>query len=164
MDLGAVRILVVDDNRQARELIKSVLASVGAREIRHALTAHDAFELLRQEPIDLVVLDQNLGEGGEGLALARRIRKDPASPSPFVAILMLTGQADLALVRAARDAGVNEFLAKPFNVGGLLKRIEALIFQPRAFVRSQDYVGPDRRRRADNAYDGVERRSRGDPR
>jgi len=160
MDLGAVRILVVDDNRQARELIKSVLASMGAREIRHAVTAHEAFELLRQEPIDLVVLDQNLGEGGEGLALARRIRKDPASPNPFVAILMLTGQADAALVRGARDAGVNEFLAKPFNVAGLLKRIEALIFQPRVFVRSPDYVGPDRRRRADNCYDGVERRTR----
>lgn len=161
MDLGAVRILVVDDNRQARELIKSVLASAGAREIRHAVTAPDAYEVLRSEPIDLVVLDQNLGEGGEGLALARRIRHDPGSPNPFVAILMLTGQADLALVRAARDAGVNEFLAKPFNVAGLLKRIEALIFQPRPFVRTESYVGPDRRRRADNGYDGVERRNRG---
>jgi len=160
MDLGAVRILVVDDNRQARELIKSVLTSVGARDIRHAVSAHDAFELLRQEPIDLVVLDQNLGQGGEGIALARRIRQDPASPNPFVAIVMLTGHADLALVRAARDAGVNEFLAKPFNVAGLLKRVEALIFQPRAFVRSPSYMGPDRRRRADPAYSGVERRRR----
>jgi CheY-like chemotaxis protein len=160
MDLGAVRILVVDDNHQARELIKSVLGSTGAREIRHAVTAHDAFELLRQEQIDLVILDQNLGEGGEGLALARRIRKDPTSPNPFVAILMLTGHADAALVRGARDAGVNEFLAKPFNVAGLLKRVEALIFQPRVFVRSSDYVGPDRRRRAGSGYDGVDRRSR----
>lgn len=160
MDLGAVRILVVDDNRQARELIKSVLASMGAQDIRYAMTAHDAFEQLRQEQIDLVILDQNLGAGGEGLALARRIRQDPTSPNPFVAILMLTGHADVALVRAARDAGVNEFLAKPFNVAGLLKRLEALIFQPRVFVRTPNYVGPDRRRRANNGYDGVERRSR----
>lgn len=160
MDLGAVRILVVDDNRQARELIKSVLASMGAQDIRYAMTAHDAFEQLRQEQIDLVILDQNLGAGGEGLALARRIRQDPTSPNPFVAILMLTGHADVALVRAARDAGVNEFLAKPFNVAGLLKRLEALIFQPRVFVRTPNYVGPDRRRRANNGYEGVERRSR----
>ncbi|CAN7383498.1 response regulator [Phenylobacterium sp. LjRoot219] len=162
MDLGAVRILVVDDNRQARELIKAVLASAGAREIRHAVSAHDAFELMRSEPIDLVFLDQNLGEGGEGIALARRIRHDPASPNPFVALLMLTGHADAQLVRAARDAGVNEFLAKPFTVAGLLKRVEALIFQPRPFVRAADYVGPDRRRRDDSAYNGTERRARRD--
>jgi len=160
MNLRAVRILVVDDNRQARELVKSVLASLGAQEIRYAATAHDAFELLRQEQIDLLILDQNLGEGGEGLELARRIRQDPASPNPFIPILMLTGHADAALVRAARDAGVNEFLAKPFNVAGLIKRLELLIFQPRVFVRSPDYVGPDRRRRSDRGYDGVERRSR----
>lgn len=158
MDLSAVRILVVDDNRQARELVKSVLASVGAREIRHAITAHDAFARLRLEPIDLIILDQNLGAGGEGIELARRIRNDPTSPNPFVSIVMLTGHADERLVMAARDAGISEFLAKPFTVAGLLRRIEALIFQPRGFVRSPDYVGPDRRRRQDVRYDGVERR------
>jgi CheY-like chemotaxis protein len=160
MDLSAVRILVVDDNLQARELIKSVLASVGAREIRHAITAHDAFDRLRLEPIDLVILDQNLGVGGEGIELARRIRNDPTSPNPFVSIVMLTGHADERLVMAARDAGISEFLAKPFTVAGLLRRIESLIFQPRGFVRSPDYVGPDRRRRQDFRYGGVERRRR----
>lgn len=160
MDLSAVRILVVDDNRQARELVKTVLASVGACDIREAGTADQAIAWLRAEPIDFVILDQNLGAGGEGLELARRIRNDPASPSPFVSILMLTGHADQRLVIAARDAGVSEFMAKPFTVAGLLRRIEALIFQPRRFVRSPDYVGPDRRRRSDGRHAGMDRRRR----
>lgn len=162
MDLSAVRILVVDDNRKAAELVKSILGGVGARDIREAVSAHEAFACLRQEMIDLIILDQNLGAGGDGLELVRRIRNDPASPNPYVSILMLTGHADERRVLAARDVGANEFLAKPFNVTSLLKRIEALILHNRGFVRSPGYFGPDRRRREDRAYSGVERRARGD--
>jgi CheY-like chemotaxis protein len=158
MDLKALRILVVDDNRHAVEIVKSVLTSVGARDIRQASTAHAAFELMRQELIDLIILDQNLGKGDEGIQLVKRIRNDPASPSPYVAILMLTGYTEQRRVTAARDAGVTDFLSKPFTVAGLLKRIEAMIFQVRPFVRSPSYFGPDRRRRDDPAYRGVERR------
>lgn len=162
MDLSAVRILVVDDNRQAAELVKSIVGGVGAHDIRQAATAHEAFDCLRNEMIDLIILDQNLGAGGDGLELVRRIRNDPASPNPYVAILMLTGHADERRVLAARDVGTNEFLAKPFNVAALLKRIEALIFNNRGFVRAPGYFGPDRRRREDRAYAGAERRRRSD--
>jgi CheY-like chemotaxis protein len=158
MDLRALRILVVDDNRHAAEIVKSILGSVGAQDIRYATTAHAAFELMRGEMFDLIVVDQNLGKGDEGIQLVRRIRKDPASPSPYIAILMLTGYTEQRRVTAARDAGVTDFLSKPFTVAGLLRRIEALIFQPRPFVRSPDYFGPDRRRRADPEYRGLERR------
>lgn len=158
MDLRALRILVVDDNRHAAEIVKSILISVGAQDIAYATTAHGGFELMQREVFDLIVVDQNLGKGDEGIQLVRRIRKDPASPSPFVSILMLTGYTEERRVKAARDAGVTDFLSKPFTVAGLLRRIEALIFQPRPFVRSPDYFGPDRRRRADPAYAGVERR------
>jgi len=158
MDLKAVRILVVDDNRHAAEIVGSVLGGVGAQDIRYATTAHGAFEMLQREMFDLVVVDQNLGKGDEGTQLVRRIRKDPSSPSPYVAILMLTGYTEQRRVTAARDAGVTDFLSKPFTVTGLLRRIEALIFQARPFVRSPDYFGPDRRRRADPDYTGIERR------
>jgi CheY-like chemotaxis protein len=158
MDLKALRILVVDDNRHAAEIVKSILASLGAQDIRHATTPHAAFEMLTREIFDLTIVDQNLGKGDEGIQLVRRIRNDPASPSPYMAILMLTGYTEQRRVTAARDAGVSEFLSKPFTVAGLLKRIEALILSPRAFVRSGDYFGPDRRRRADPNYQGPERR------
>jgi CheY-like chemotaxis protein len=158
MDLKALRILVVDDNRHAVEIVKSILASVGAQDIEHATTAHAAFELMRKEMFDFVILDQNLGKGDEGIQLVKRIRNDPTSPSPYVAILMLTGYTEQRRVTAARDAGVTDFLSKPFTVAGLLKRVEAMIFQSRPFVRSATYFGPDRRRKADPRYDGLERR------
>ncbi len=160
MDLSALHILIVDDNRQAAEIVRSLLQAVGAHSIHHTTTAHEAFALMRQEAFDLLIVDENLGKGGEGLELVRRIRKDPASPSPYVAILMLTGYADERRVLAARDAGVTDFLVKPFTVTALLRHIEALILQPRVFVRSVDYFGPDRRRRPDPEYQGAERRRR----
>ncbi|MDB5448395.1 MAG: response regulator receiver protein [Phenylobacterium sp.] len=160
MDLSAIRILVVDDNRHAIEIVRSILGSVGAQRIVPATTAHDAFRLLGDQ-IDMLILDQNLGKGDEGIQLVRRIRNDPGSPNPYLPLLMLTGYADERRVTAARDAGVSEFLVKPFTVAGLLKRIEALILQPRPFVRSADYFGPDRRRRADPRYTGPERRQGG---
>ena len=158
MDLKALRILVVDDNRHAVEIVKSILASVGAQDIVHATTAHGGFDVMQKEVFDLVILDQNLGKGDEGIQLVRRIRNDPASPTPYVSILMLTGYTEHRRVTAARDAGVTDFLSKPFTVAGLLKRIEAIIFQTRPFVRSTTYFGPDRRRRSDPRYNGPERR------
>jgi CheY-like chemotaxis protein len=158
MDLKALRILVVDDNRHAAEIVKSILASLGAQDIRQAMTAHDAFEMLQRDMIDVLIVDQNLGKGDEGIQLVRRVRNDPASTAPYMPILMLTGYTEHRRVTAARDAGVSEFLSKPFTVAGLLRRIDALIQNPRTFVRSADYFGPDRRRRDDPKYTGPDRR------
>lgn len=158
MDLKALRILVVDDNRHAAEIVKSILGSLGAEEILDAATAERAFEILGAITVDLVILDQNLGQGDEGIQLVRRIRSDEKSPNPYLPVLMLTGYTEQRRVTTARDSGVTEFLSKPFTITGLLRRLDVLIHQPRPFVRSPDYFGPDRRRRNDPRYKGPERR------
>jgi CheY-like chemotaxis protein len=158
MDLKALRLLIIDDNRNAAEIVRSILSSVGAQQMEIAATADKAFQILQSEPYDLIIVDQNLGKGDEGIALVKRVRTDPASTNPYLPILMLTGYTEQRRVQAARDAGVTEFLSKPFTIVGLLRRMEALIHAPRPFVRSQDYFGPDRRRRQDPDYKGPERR------
>jgi CheY-like chemotaxis protein len=158
MDLKALRVLIIDDNRNAAEIVRSILSSVGAQQMDLATTADRAFDMLQADPYDLIIVDQNLGKGDEGIALVKRIRTDPASSNPYLPILMLTGYTEQRRVQAARDAGVTEFLSKPFTILGLLRRMEALIHAPRPFVRSEDYFGPDRRRRQDPDYKGPERR------
>lgn len=158
MDLKALRLLIIDDNRNAAEIVRSILSSVGAQQMEIAATADKAFQILQSEPYDLIIVDQNLGKGDEGISLVKRVRTDPASTNPYLPILMLTGYTEQRRVQAARDAGVTEFLSKPFTIVGLLRRMEALIHAPRPFVRSQDYFGPDRRRRQDPDYKGPERR------
>jgi len=56
----------------------------------------------------------------------------------------------------ARDAGVNEFIAKPVSVKTVMSRLVAVIEHPRPYVRTQDYFGPCRRRGVQE-YRGPER-------
>jgi hypothetical protein len=58
----------------------------------------------------------------------------------------------------AREAGVNEFVMKPFTPASLLARLQLVLLNPRPFIVSEEYVGPDRRRRASASYSGPLRR------
>ena len=78
-------------------------------------------------------------------------------------VIMITGHSTLRHVEEARDAGVNEFLTKPVTARGVIDRICKIIDNARPFIRTSDYFGPDRRRRADPRYQGPWRR-RGDAR
>jgi hypothetical protein len=60
---------------------------------------------------------------------------------------MITGYSEKQHVEAARDAGVTEFLAKPVTVKGVGALLNSLLTNPRPFVRTQTFTGPDRRRR-----------------
>ena len=62
----------------------------------------------------------------------------------------------------ARDAGVTEFLAKPISAKGLYQRILNVVANPRPFIKTKTYFGPDRRRNTNNAYIGPERRVGGE--
>ena len=62
---------------------------------------------------------------------------------------MLTGHTHIDHVRQARDAGINEFIAKPVSVKTMMTRLVAVIEHPRPFVRTKSYFGPCRRRRGD---------------
>jgi len=77
----------------------------------------------------------------------------------MIPIIMLTGHATLRRVAEARDAGVSEFLTKPLTARAVIGRIGQVVEHPRSFVRTDDYFGPDRRRRADPNHPGPFRRS-----
>lgn len=141
------------------ELIRSVLASLGCRSLEVAATVDEGWELLETCVFDLLIVDRNF-QGADGLELVRRIRRPGGSPAAFLPILMLTGSAERSVVSAARDAGVSEYLVKPFTVSSLVDRLNALIHRPRSFIHAERYFGPDRRRREDPAYQGLDRRRR----
>ena len=72
-----------------------------------------------------------------------------------VAVAVVRGRR----VAEARDAGVNEFLAKPLSATLLVQRLNGLVASERSFVETATYYGPCRRRRADPYYKGPERRA-----
>ena len=95
----------------------------------------------------------------DGISLAHRIRNDPASPNKFVPFVLMTGFSEKRRVMQARDAGVTEFLVKPFTARDLYRRLYQIIERPRQFVRSEDFFGPDRRRKGAVGYQGQLRRN-----
>ncbi len=155
--LERLSVLVVDDSRSMRELLSVLLFGLGVGSIASAKDGFDALHELSHGKPDIVFVDWSM-EGMDGLAFIHAVRSDARSPFRHVPIVMITGYAERERVTAARDAGVNEFLAKPISGKALAARIENLIHRPRPFIRTATYYGPDRRRKAET-YEGPERRA-----
>lgn len=153
-----LKLLVADDNQHMRKLISTIMGAFGCQHIYEVESAEAAWNTLRQVCIDIVIVDWQMA-GMTGLDFVRKIRNAPDSPNPFLPIIMLTGHTHIDHVRLARDAGANEFLAKPVTVKALMAKITAVIENPRPFVRTKTYFGPCRRRRNDFTYKGPERRA-----
>jgi len=152
-----LKVLIVEDNQHMRSLLRSLLNSVGIREIAEANNGASALDVLRERKCDLILSDLAM-KPMDGITFSTRVRTGERSPNPFVPIIMITGHTERPRVEAARDAGVTEFLAKPITVQNLLLRIGEIVDRPRAFVRCDNYFGPDRRRRRDENYIGPWRR------
>ena len=84
-----------------------------------------------------------------GIDLTELGRTSSKSPNPYIPVIMISVYSDEARVQMARDHGVTEFLAKPFTVERLMERLETVIENPRPFVRTDSYFGPERRRQQD---------------
>lgn len=119
---------------------------MGAADVRRARDSNTAKRYLREDGIDIVIMDWDL-EGRTGVALLDYIRNSPESPNRRVPVVMLTANAVENFVLTARDFDATEFLTKPFTAQNLHDRLAAAIARSRAFVDAESYSGPDRRRR-----------------
>ena len=155
--LNHLKVLIVEDNQHMRALLRSLLNSIGIREIIEATNGETALTALRDKKCDLVLSDLAM-KPMDGLEFSRNVRTAERSPNPFIPIVMITGHAERHCVEEARDAGVTEFLAKPITAASLFSRLAEIVERPRAFVRTEGYFGPDRRRKALESYAGPWRR------
>ena len=156
--LRSLNVLLVDDNQNMRAIAAAVLHSADIRNVHEAAEGATAFDLLRRHPIDLAIVDFNMFPL-DGVEFTRLVRTSPDSPNPFLPIIMMTGHSERSRVYEARDAGVTEFIVKPLTAKAVLDRINAVIMRPRAFIKTDAYVGPCRRRRETPDYDGPFRRA-----
>jgi two-component system, chemotaxis family, chemotaxis protein CheY len=157
IDFSTVRFLVVDKNSLSAELIRDILVMLGTQIIRIAKTTDRALLVLRTEEIDVVITEYQT-EPEDGVEFVDRLRNSIDSPDRQIPIIMVTANSEPSNVSGARDAGVSEFLTKPFNVEGLYRRLVSVIARPRAYVNSEGYFGPDRRRRQ-VPFEGPDRRA-----
>jgi len=152
-------VLVIESSVAMFTLAKDVLTTFGVKQIYSAFDIQKGFEIFRREKPDLVIVDW-LGDTNGGLAFIKQVRTDNRSHDPFVPIILMSGFTNEEKVRAARDAGISNFLVKPYNAFSLYSKIEELIEKPKAFVKTSTFLGPDRRHRT-VLIEGPERRVRG---
>lgn len=138
-------------------LTTSILNMFGFKNVYPAKNVKDAYKLFKQHNPDLVVSDW-LMEPEDGLDLVRMIRQNDDSPNKFVPVILMTGYSDKTRVEKARDLGVTEFLMKPYSARDMYARIVQIIEKPRQFVETEDFFGPDRRRRKNADFYGENRR------
>ena len=144
--LENIKVMVIDDNKHMCRLVAQILHALGLKNVCEMNDAEKAFEEFKHFSADVIVVDWHM-EPMDGLEFVRRVRTAPDTPNPYVPIIMLSGYTERQRVIEARDAGINEFLAKPISPKALYQRLTVIIDNPRPFVRTKTYFGPVRRRK-----------------
>jgi DNA-binding response OmpR family regulator len=153
-----VKVLVVESSVPMFQLVKGVLnlLTVPEKNIYASYTVEEAFEHFCKLNHDLIIVDW-LQNPDRGIQLTKMLRREKNTPNPFVPIIMTAGSGHYSRVIRARDAGISEYLVKPFSAKSLAERIVRVIEKQRQFVVCDTYVGPDRRVR-DEPFEGPDRR------
>ena len=119
-----LQVLIVDDQQSMRELTRHCLKQMGISKVAVAKSGEEALDVLGKTKFDLIVSDWNM-DGISGLELLTKIRNNPIlGKLPFI---MATGQKEKSQIVAAKEAGANNYVVKPFSTADLKKRIEAVL-------------------------------------
>jgi two-component system KDP operon response regulator KdpE len=118
--MPTARILIVDDDPQIRRVLRTALVAQGY-EVMDARNGEEALEKIRDEKVDLIVLDMNM-PGMDGMETCRTVRS-----SSDVSIIMLTVRDAESDKVEALDAGADDYMTKPFSSPELLARIRAAL-------------------------------------
>lgn len=154
-----LQVLVADANNFSRGLISEILRTLNVTNISAARTEEMALGFLIDRPIEVILLSWEEGDAFDGFAFVRSLRRIEEPRLRRLPVIFITSGLTRQTVIAGRDAGVDEFLAKPISPLALRQRLEMVIETPRPFVDCSVYIGPCRRRKNPADYYGARRRS-----
>ncbi len=150
------RVLILDPNPQAVRLLSDVLRAITLCQVQSAATNSRALQIARTFDPQIIFTEYG-GPGLDGLAFTMALRRSDA-PCRIAPVIMATGEATAQAILAARDAGVHEFVRKPYTTKDVIRRLEAVTLKHRDWVEAVQYVGPDRRRFNSGDYAGPRKR------
>lgn len=150
------RVLIVDPGSASAKLLADLMRNIAPVQLWHAQTTRKGLEAARQVNPQLIFVEL-AGTEVDGVEFTRQLRRSDAA-CRMAPVIMVTATATAGAILAARDAGVHEFLRKPYTAKDLLRRLEAVTLHPRDWVEAVQYVGPDRRRFNSGDYSGPRKR------
>ncbi len=119
-------ILIVDDYKTMLRIIRNLLKQLGFTNVDEAMDGGEALTKLRAADFSLVISDWNM-DPMTGLQLLKEVRSDETlKRTPFV---MITAESKTENVIAAKQAGVNNYIVKPFNAATLKSKLASVIGQ-----------------------------------
>jgi two-component system, chemotaxis family, chemotaxis protein CheY len=119
-----MKVLVVDDYSTMRRIIRNLLTQIGYSDIDEAADGNEAMQKMRAAHYGLVISDWNM-EPMTGFDLLKQVRADDnLKTTPFI---MVTAESKAENVVAARQAGVDNYIVKPFNAATLQLKIDAIM-------------------------------------
>ena len=157
VDFTRVRFLIVDDNTYMRRIIRALLHGFGAREVLEAEDGAIGIETFLSQQPDVVILDWEMPIL-DGIEVTKMIRQPGTGVNPYTPIIMVSGHTEKRRIAEARDAGITEFLAKPVSSKALYDRVFSVVANPRSFIKTSVFCGPDRRRSSPIGHAGPDRR------
>ena len=117
-------ILIVDDYKTMLRIIRNLLKQLGFENVEDATDGSSALQKLRERHFGLVISDWNM-EPMTGLQLLREVRSDAKlQATPFI---MITAESKTENVVAAKEAGVNNYIVKPFNAATLKTKLTSVL-------------------------------------
>lgn len=144
INLNTAKVLVADDNENARNIIQDMLRAFGASDIVAVRDGVEAKSLLAKQQFDLVITDGAMPEC-DGYELVRWLRNRPKDEDRITPAIIISAHTRESQVAAGRDCGANYIIAKPISPQVLLERIFYISNEPRSFIVGDSYAGPDRR-------------------
>jgi CheY-like chemotaxis protein len=144
INLERASVLLVDANSQGMEIMVQVFGGFGVQSPHRCYNSIDAMELVKQETIDLIVIDANMPEM-DGYDFVRWLRRSKLEPNCAVPTIIMSGHTQSSNVRKGRDCGANFIIAKPVVPQIVLERVIWVARENRAFIEASNYLGPDRR-------------------
>jgi two-component system chemotaxis response regulator CheY len=119
-----MNVLIVDDYKTMLRIIENLLKQLGFKNVSQASDGAAALKLMRENAFGLVISDWNM-QPMTGLQLLKEVRADDRlKATPFI---MITAESKTENVVAAKEAGVNNYIVKPFNAETLKTKISAVL-------------------------------------
>ena len=120
----SMHVLIVDDYKTMLRIVRNLLNQLGFKNIDEATDGGTALQKMREKPFGLVISDWNM-EPMTGLQLLKEVRSDMRlRQTPFI---MITAETKSENVIAAKQAGVSNYIVKPFNAATLKQKVAAVL-------------------------------------
>lgn len=117
----SIAVLIVDDQKTMLRIIRALLDQIGFKNVVEASSGPKALEVMREQKFGLILSDWNM-EPMTGIELLKQVRAS-GNTVPFI---MITAENTAENVVAAKQAGVNNYIVKPFNADTLRTKIESV--------------------------------------